>query len=227
MVLARQDLGASPALALAYRQALAAAGVGSADIEHLDLYSCFPIAVFTALDALGLRPDDPRGLTLTGGLPCFGGPGNNYSMHALAEVVQRCRARPGSRGLVGANGGLMSVHAVGVYSTTPRAFEPADDRAAQQHIAALPAPPFDSCPQGPARVESYTVRHDRQGPAQLNVVGRLDAGGARFIANEADRQTLDAVAEADGLQHRLWVQGGSERNRVGLVPGQNLTRPRP
>jgi acetyl-CoA C-acetyltransferase len=217
MVLERQDLGASPAMALAYRQALAAAGVGVDDIEHLDLYSCFPIAVFTALDALGLRPDDPRGLTLTGGLPCFGGPGNNYSMHALAEVVQRCRARPGSRGLVGANGGLMSVHAVGVYSTAPRAFEPADDRAAQQRIAALPAPAFEPCPQGPARVESYTVLHDRHGPTRLIVVGRLDAGGARFIANESDRRTLDAFAGNDGLQHRLQVQAGPEGNRVSLA----------
>ena len=36
----------------------------------------------------------PRGLTVTGGLPYFGGPGNNYSTHGIAEMVARCRAAP-------------------------------------------------------------------------------------------------------------------------------------
>ena len=79
------------------------------------------------------------------------------------------------------------------------------------------APPFELCPQGPARVESYTVLHDRQGPARLIVVGRLDAGDVRFIANEADRATLDAFAADDGLQLRVWVQAGPEGNRVSLA----------
>ena len=47
-------------------------------------------------------PDDLRGLTLTGGLPFFGGAGNNYSMHAIAETVQRARSNPGTFGFVGA-----------------------------------------------------------------------------------------------------------------------------
>ena len=60
-----------------------------------DLYSCFPIAVLNICDGLGLSPTDPRGLTLTGGLPFFGGAGNNYSMHAVAETVARVREHPG------------------------------------------------------------------------------------------------------------------------------------
>jgi acetyl-CoA C-acetyltransferase len=220
MVLERQDLGASPAMAAAYAQALASAGVGIADIRHLDLYSCFPIAVFTAMDALGLRADDPRRLTLTGGLPYFGGPGNNYSLHALVEVVQRCRAEPGSLGLVGANGGLMSVHAVGVYSTTPRDFTPCDSGALQHRINTLPAPPFTRVPDGWARVESYTVLHDRQGPSQLIIVGRLEHTDERFIAVnvEGDHAILEAFAAQDGLQHRLWVRGWQGRNVVAISP---------
>ena len=220
MVLDRQDLGASPAMTLAYEQALAAAGVTVADIRHIDLYSCFPVAVFTAMDALGLKADDPRGLTLTGGLPFFGGPGNNYSMHALAEVVQRCRAEPGSRGLVGANGGLMSVHAVGVYTSTPRAFVPCDSGALQHRIDSLPAVPFTRVPDGWATVETYTVLHDRQGPTQLTVVGRLERTNERFIAIgvDGDGDTLAAFTQDDGLGRRLWVRGWKGRNHVALSP---------
>ncbi len=78
------------------------AGVGTGDVDAWDFYSCFPIAVFNvAVDALGLEPDDPRGLTVTGGLPFFGGAGNNYSMHAIAEMVHRVRSRPDPSGSSG------------------------------------------------------------------------------------------------------------------------------
>jgi acetyl-CoA C-acetyltransferase len=92
--------------------------------RHDRFYSCFAIPVFNLLDAFGLERDDPRGWTLTGGLPFFGGAGNNYSAHGIAEAVQRCRAHPGSRALVGANGGIMSKYAAGVYSTAPAEMGP-------------------------------------------------------------------------------------------------------
>jgi acetyl-CoA C-acetyltransferase len=40
--------------------------------------------------------------------------GNNYSMLAIAETVQRARGNPGSFGFVGANGGIMSKYSAGV-----------------------------------------------------------------------------------------------------------------
>ncbi len=39
-----------------------------------------------ACEALGIPEDDPRPLTVTGGLPYFGGAGNNYSSHAIAAM---------------------------------------------------------------------------------------------------------------------------------------------
>ena len=100
-LLDRADLSAGPASVLAARRALAMAGIAVADLATIDLYSCFPIAVFNICDGLPIAPDDRRGLTLTGGLPFFGGAGNNYSMHAIAETVQRggqARARSASSG---------------------------------------------------------------------------------------------------------------------------------
>ena len=66
--------------------ALDAAGIAADDLGLIDLYSCFPIAVEVAAKGLGIELDDPRGLTITGGLPFFGGPGNNYSLHAIATL---------------------------------------------------------------------------------------------------------------------------------------------
>src|SRR5262249_39061000 len=120
----RADLSSSPASVIAARHALEIAGITTADLAWIDLYSCFPAPVFNICDGLGLAPDDPRGLTLTGGLPFFGGAGNNYSMHAIAEIVQRTRSHPGSFGFVGANGGIMGKYSVGVYSTTPAPWAP-------------------------------------------------------------------------------------------------------
>ncbi len=103
-LLARPDLGRSPASIAAVQRALALAGVAIGDVALMDFYSCFPIAVFNQIDALGIAPDDPRGLTLTGGLPFFGGAGNNYSAHAIAEAVGRLRRNRKAYALIGANG---------------------------------------------------------------------------------------------------------------------------
>ncbi len=76
-LLGRVDVSTSPASIMAVREALSVAGTGLDDVATFDLYSCFPIPVFTVCDGMGLATDDVRGLTLTGGLPFFGGPGNN------------------------------------------------------------------------------------------------------------------------------------------------------
>lgn len=230
-VLEREDLGSSPAMALAYEQALQEAGVGIEAIRYLDIYSCFPIAVFSAIDALNIKPDDPRGLTLTGGLPFFGGPGNNYSMHALAEMVQRLRAEPGSLGLVGANGGFLSTHAVGVYSTTPKPFKTCDSRTRQARINALPAPTLTLSPTGWGSVESYTVLHDKQGPREVIVIGRLDNTGERFVANSVgeDTEALQSFSGQDGLALKICVRHLQGVNRFAMSEASldRLVPPRP
>src|SRR5262249_60442588 len=74
----RAALSASPASVMAARHALEVAGLGAGDLATIDLYSCFPIPVFNICDGLGLAPDDPRGLTVTGGRPFLGRAGDNH-----------------------------------------------------------------------------------------------------------------------------------------------------
>jgi len=97
-LLDRVDLSVSHAARNAVAEALRGAGIGVDDVATFDLYSCFPFPVFAVCDEFGLQADDPRGLTLTGGLPYFGGPGNSYSLHGIAETVAQMRDRPDHSG---------------------------------------------------------------------------------------------------------------------------------
>ena len=58
-----------------------------------------------AMEALGLELGDERPVSLTGGLPFFGGPGNNYSMHGIASAVTAVQDGQYANVLVGALGG--------------------------------------------------------------------------------------------------------------------------
>ncbi|MGZ8753196.1 MAG: hypothetical protein ACXW1S_09455, partial [Acidimicrobiia bacterium] len=93
------DLWRSPAMEAGSAAALRVAGVGVDDVAHLDLYSCFGSSVNFARDALGLAADDPRGFTVTGGLPYHGGAGSDYVTHSIATMARVLRADPGAIGL--------------------------------------------------------------------------------------------------------------------------------
>ena len=181
----RPMLDGSWAMQQALDRALDQAGVTSSDIKHFDLYSCFPCAVFSSTAALGIDwKNDTRPFTLTGGLPFFGGPGNNYSLHGIAEMSRKLRKFPGDLGLVLANGGWMTKEAAGVYSTTkPKGFTPAAPAAKATGQVVLCAENCD------ATLETFTVTHGKAGPENGIIFARL-ADGRRALA----RATPDALA---------------------------------
>ena len=213
-VVERADLSHSPASILAARRALAAAELEVGQIDLFDLYSCFPIAVFNMLEGLGLALDDPRPFTITGGLPFFGGAGNNYSMHAIASMVRALRARPGDYGFVGANGGFLSKYSVGIYSTRPRDWRGFDSRALQAGIDAWPAPPLATLAKGLGTIQTYTIDYAGKAPKGL-VVGHLDAGG-RFVAMTApeDQASVQAMIAHDPLGGRVTVEANDRDQSI-------------
>ncbi|TQM01861.1 acetyl-CoA acetyltransferase [Pseudonocardia kunmingensis] len=215
-LLERADLSTYPAAVLATTHALEVAGIGLADLATFDLYSCFPIAVSAVADGLGLTPDDPRGLTLVGGLPFFGGAGNNYSMHAIAETVQHMRDRPGTYGVVGANGGILSKYSVGIYSSTPTPWRTDASDRLQAEIDAWPAPEPAVHADGGATIETWTVSYGRGGARTGIVVGRLDADDRRFLAQvvEGDDELLDLLATGDPAGTGVYARSFGTGNRV-------------
>lgn len=211
----RAELHRSPAIRSVARLALAMAGRGVDDLRFFDLYSCFPSAVEIGCREIGLAEDDPRGLTVTGGLPYFGGPGNNYVTHSICETMRRARAEPGACGLVTANGNYVTKHSFGIYSTAPtegrwRRESPA---ALQAELDALPKAPFTETPSGAATIETYTVMHGRNGPDYGVVFGRETATGRRFVANPPrDPAVLWDLQEREGLGRPGVVRQEDGRN---------------
>ena len=212
----RADLGASPASVAAVREALRVAEIGVEDIATFDLYSCFPFPVFVVCEALAIDGDDPRGLTLTGGLPYFGGPGNSYSLHGIAETVSEMREVPGKFGFVGANGGIMSKYSVGIYSTEPVEWRTDGSAALNAEIATLPKVAVTRTPDGSATIETYSVRYDW--PIRTGiVVGRLDTDGSRFMATTDDEDLVGLMSEGDPLGAAIAVWPTEHGNRTCLA----------
>jgi acetyl-CoA C-acetyltransferase len=211
--LERPDLSTGPVAVRAARQALAMAGIGPDDLTAFDLYSCFAIPVFNITDALGVALDDPRGLTVTGGLPFFGGPGNNYSMHAVAAMVERMRAQPGGFGFVGANGGAMHKYSVGIYSSTPAAW-PGEATPLVDDGERLPVVREA---EGSAVVETYT--YGSQAGSEIGtVIGRLDGSGARFVAHVANDDPLfDLLRSGDAVGATVKATSAEGINTVRLA----------
>ena len=198
----RFDLHSSPAIRAASQLALDMAGKEVADMAFLDIYSCFASAVQIACQELRIPEDDPRGLTITGGLPYFGGPGNNYVTHSISEMMRRVRAQPGKFGLVTANGNYVTKHSFGIYSTEPTRgkWQREDPAVLQAKLDALPKAPFTENPSGRARAETYTVMHGRKGPEYSLVYGRLDSTGERFLAQApSDEATLAFIRDHECL----------------------------
>ncbi|HEX5776590.1 MAG TPA: acetyl-CoA acetyltransferase [Caulobacteraceae bacterium] len=199
--LERQNYHSSPAMRLTGKQALEMAEITMDEVKFIDLYSCFPSAVEIGAESLGLALDDPRGFTLTGGLPYFGGPGNNYAMHAIAEVMAKLRANPGEWGLTTANGWFLTKQSTGVYSTNrvEGRWRREDPKVIQRQIDALPHPEIVEAPEGRATVETYTVIHAREGYRDGVVIGR-DEQGRRFVAvTPNDEATLRDLESREGV----------------------------
>jgi acetyl-CoA C-acetyltransferase len=202
----RPNLADAPAMRVASAAALEAAGIGADDLGLIDLYSCFPIAVEIAAKGLGIELDDPRGLTITGGLSFFGGPGNNYSMHAIATLFDRL-PDCGGLGYIGANGGLLSKHSIGVYGAEPptAGFVAADTARQQTEIdaAAMTAVPDGS---GDATVVASTLVYERDGsPSGAPVIATLDDG--RRVVAKADAPTLANLPRTSLIGQRIRVSG--------------------
>ncbi|NNH69153.1 crotonase/enoyl-CoA hydratase family protein [Nocardia uniformis] len=203
----RAELAASPAIRALGAAALDHAGIGADELTHVDLYACFPVAVQIAARELGLPIDDPkRPLSVTGGLTFGGGPGNNYGGHAVATLVEKLRAEPGTYGLATSLGWYLTKHALGVYSTTP-------PKTGYRHLTPVidlpPARPARTGYDGPAVVEAYTLPYDRSGAPEAAIVSVITDKGARVLVRATDSALLAELTDRDLLGLPVTVSGDS------------------
>ena len=211
----RIDYCSSPAIKACTDGVLNLANISVDQIDFIDLYSCFPSAVQIAMKELSLKKDDPRGLTVTGGLPYFGGPGNAYVMNSIATMMNKLRKDPGKFGLATANGWYITKHGAGIFSSKPFEGEwnqVADTSYLQKTIDEAKKPQFTENPEGNCSIETYTIVHSRSGPEKAIVIGRLP-NGSRFLANtERDSSVLEYMSTKDMLNASGTVSNDGKRN---------------
>ncbi|MBI1783601.1 acetyl-CoA acetyltransferase, partial [Candidatus Sumerlaeota bacterium] len=189
----REDLAESIAIRRTVADSLDQAGITLDQINFFDFYSCFPCMPRLSRYVLGMSHDDPRPMTITGGLPYFGGAGNNYVMHSIAEAMNRCRADRNLFGMVTSNGFYSTKHGVGIYSGQPpkRAWSRTPPEEFQKSLNLPPPMEIDEEPTGKFTVDSYTVWHDRNGDPEVGIlIGRTEAGKRAWAQTAKENKDL-------------------------------------
>ena len=207
-VSSRETLHSSPAIRACGETVYSLAGVGREDLAYVDVYSCFPSAVQIGAYELGFGLFE-RDLGVTGGLTFGGGPGNNYTTHAIATVVERLRNHEGrSFALTTANGWFLTKHSVGIYSNEPpeHGFR---WESPQQHVDALPQREVVADYDGEVTVESFTVVHERDGSLGTGFVACLTDDGQRAWGATRDADEMKALEESDMIGTRALLSGGA------------------
>ena len=209
----RVNYWSSPAIREMTRAALEMARLGVDEIDFFDLYSCFPSATLIAASEIGLDVNDPSNLTVTGGLAYFGGPGNNYTTHAIAQTVERIREKPEQTGLVTGVGMYLTKHSLGIYGgrepENPWNRDQLDP--IQEKIDRMESPDVCLEPEGPAVVETYTVVHDRENEPEYSVViARLESGERCFAQTDRDRDLLIAMETEEFIGKKGFIRKGDD-----------------
>ncbi|KAJ4990237.1 hypothetical protein SVAN01_04328 [Stagonosporopsis vannaccii] len=216
----RPNFHASPSISRSLSTALSVSDTAPADLDLIDIYSCFPIVPKLAATALSLPiVGGPKSLTLLGGLTSFGGAGNNYSMHALTEMTRQLRAGKGKKGLVLCNGGVLSYQHVVILGNRPRTSKYPIENPLPEVLTDVKAPELADKAQGECVVETYTVEFNRDGsPLRGQIVGRLKGDGKRFLANHGDDATLRQMAEGtmEIVGNTGWVWQDKKTKEKGL-----------
>jgi acetyl-CoA C-acetyltransferase len=115
----RADLTTCPGAGIAGRAALSAGAMAVEDIDLLELYSCFPLAVEVYAAELGI--DLARQLTVTGGMSFAGGPWNNYVFQSTCRAVELMRAGHGNNAFISSVSGMLTKQGFGLWSREPAA----------------------------------------------------------------------------------------------------------
>ena len=191
---------------LAGQAVLKGCGLQASQVELVDLYSCFPIAVEMIAHALGLPLDPQHPPTLTGGMSFAGGPFNNYVLQSTCRMVERMRAGEGSLGLISCVSGVLNKVGFGLWGRTPGPvpFQAVDvsNEAAAQTVA---VPVIESL-TGPGRIVGHTVVHERGSAPRALVLADAEAG-ARTLAWSDDPAIVERFTHEELCGAAVTLQG--------------------
>ena len=177
------------------------------EIDHVELYSCFPCVPKMARRIIGWPVERPA--SVFGGLTFGGGPIANYMSHAVASMVDRLRD-DGRYGLLFANGGYATYNhsiVLGRQPITPGPYEQDFNVQADADAQRGPIPELVENYNGPATIESYTVFFMRDGSVRSGVIVARTTDGKRTLASvpAEDHETISLLVS--GTREPIGAQG--------------------
>jgi acetyl-CoA C-acetyltransferase len=181
-VSARADLARCPGAAIAGTAVLQSGGIAGEDVDLLELYSCFPVAVEMVAAELGVPSG--RSLTVTGSMPFAGGPYNNYVLQATCRMAELLRAGRGRTGLVGSISGVLTKQGFGLWSQQPGAASFVSCDVTDAVARATPTKEVIARYAGPAIIAGYTVLHTRGEPPRGIILADLPDGRRTMAMTE-------------------------------------------
>ncbi len=216
-VLARDRYDRSAGMEVSIRKALALNGLEPADLDHVELYSCFPCVPKMARRVLDWPSDRP--MTVFGGLTFGGGPIGNYMSHAVGSMVDTLR-HTGGKGLLFANGGYATHnHTLALSSTEWHgiAFPQDFDFQAEADKARMTVPKLDKHYEGAASIETYTVTYGRDGSPKHGIIVARTVSDARTLAlvRAGDSDTIAFLT--DGAKEPIGSMGQVRTGIDGLT----------
>lgn len=180
--LGRDRYDRSPGMIVSLQRVMAENALASADLDFVELYSCFPCVPKMARRVIDWPVDRPA--TVFGGLTFGGGPIGNYMSHAVVSMVEALRSE-GRFGLLFANGGFATHNHSIVLGrepipggSHPRGFDFQDE--ADRMRGAVPATIENY--EGPATIETYTVLYERNGEPKQGVIVARTPNDDRTLA---------------------------------------------
>ncbi len=207
-VSARADLTACVGARLAGRAALTAAGITASQLDLVELYSCFPIAVEAYAQELGIPLT--RDLTVTGGMPFAGGPFNNYVLQAtcrMAALLREGRGPTRRVGLVSSVSGILTKQGFGMWATQPSSAGFAFDDVSKDTARQVATKEVVSAFQGQAVVAGYTVLHDKGQAPRALVLADTDTG-CRALAWSDDPALVRRIESSEFCGQAIAMQDG-------------------
>ncbi len=211
----RVNYYSSPGLDIAFSNAFQQAGIEKNQVDFWDFYNCFPIPAQLAVKALDL--DEETVPTVTGGLPYFGGPGNNYCLHSICSMMEQIRKKPEKKGLLHSLSWFMSKYAIGIYSgVKPDTFQRRDPEE-YMHDVDKQFPDVDILDEttGAFEIETYTVTMNRDGePESAVIIAKTDKNERLFALNDQDTSLMKAMTteEPIGKKAKISYNQSSEKH---------------
>jgi acetyl-CoA C-acetyltransferase len=106
-----------------------------------------------------------------------------------------------------------------VYGTTPANWRPDASAELQATVDRWAVPAQTQTPEGWATIETYTVKHRRNGTNTAVIIGRLEDD--RFLArSDDDPSMLALLADGEPIGQRIYVRSLEAGSRVTVTPAR-------